>query len=45
MWDLELYNHKEAIEDICEKAKNEDKMDKGIQAIIKYWKDIVFELN
>jgi len=37
---LELYKFKEAIEDITDAAKNELKMDKNINVIINFWKDV-----
>lgn len=40
LWYLRLYDYKETIEEICEIAKNEAKMDKQINSIIEFWKVI-----
>lgn len=44
VWDLELYLYKEGIEEITDQAKQEQKMEKQINTIINYWKDVEFEL-
>jgi dynein heavy chain len=44
LWLLRLFDYKEAIEEFCEIAKNEAKMEKEINAIIEFWKVVEFEL-
>lgn len=44
VWEVRLFDYKETIEEICEIAKNEAKMDKEINAIIEFWKVVEFEL-
>jgi len=44
IWDLKLFEFKDAIEDITDQAKQELKMDKALNKIIFFWKDVEFEL-
>ena len=44
VWDFKLYEFKDGIEDICDQSKQELKMEKQLNNIISFWKDIEFEL-
>ena len=44
LWLLRLFDYKDTIEESCEIAKNEAKMDKEINAIMEFWKVVEFEL-
>jgi dynein heavy chain len=44
IWNLKLFDYKDRIEEITEQAKQELKMEKGIDLIVNFWKEIVFEL-
>lgn len=37
IWDLELYNFKDGIEEITDQSKQELKMEKGLNTIINFW--------
>jgi len=43
IWDLKLFEYKDAIEDITDKAKQEAKMEKILNKIEERWKEVVFE--
>ena len=44
VWDLKLFDFKDGIEDITDQAKQELKMEKALNIIIFFWKDIEFNL-
>jgi dynein heavy chain len=44
VWDLKLFDFKDGIEEITDQSKQELKMERGLNVIIKFWKDIDFEL-
>lgn len=44
IWNLKLFDFKERIEEITEQAKQEAKMEKGIEVVVVFWKDVQFEL-
>lgn len=44
LWNYRLFDYKEIIEEVCEIAKNEAKMEKEINAVIEFWKSVEFEL-
>jgi len=44
IWDLKLFEFKDAIEDVADQAKNESKMEVGLNKIIEHWKVVEFEL-
>lgn len=43
IWDLKLFEYKDAIEDVADQAKNELKMEVGLSKIIEIWKNVEFE--
>ena len=45
IWNLKLFEFKEAIEDVAEQAKNESKMEKGLKSVIEAWRTIDFEFH
>lgn len=44
VWDFKLYEFKDGIEEITDQAKQELKMQKQLNVIIGFWKDVEFEL-
>jgi len=44
IWDLKLFDFKDGIEDITDQSKQELKMEKALNIIINFWKDIEFNL-
>lgn len=44
VWNLKLFDFKDGIEEVTDQAKQELKMEKGLNVIIKFWKDVEFEL-
>jgi len=44
VWDLKLFDFKDGIEEITDQSKQELKMEKNLNAIIDFWKNIEFEL-
>jgi len=42
IWDLKLFDFKDGIEDITDQSKQELKMEKALNIIINFWKDIEF---
>lgn len=44
IWDLKLFDHKDGIEEITDKAKQELKMDGNINKVTNIWKQVDFEL-
>lgn len=44
MWEIKLFDFKEGVEDVTDQAKQELKMEKSLNIIIKFWKEVVFEL-
>ncbi len=44
IWDLKLFDFKDGIEEITDQSKQELKMEKNLNKIIEFWKDIQFEL-
>lgn len=44
IWNLKLFDYKDRIEEITEQAKQELKMERGIDKIVSFWKEIQFEM-
>lgn len=44
IWNLKMFDYKDRIEEIAEQAKQELKMEKGIDKVVEFWKDVQFEL-
>lgn len=44
LWEFRIFDYKEQIEEFCEIAKNEAKMEKEVNAIVEFWKVVEFEL-
>ncbi len=42
VWDFKLYEFKDGIEEITDQAKQELKMEKQLNIIIKFWQDIEY---
>ena len=40
IWNLKLFDYKDRIEEITDQAKQELKMEKQIEKVVKFWSDI-----
>jgi len=45
IWDLELTKYGEAVEEVTDQSKQEDKMQNNLTKFNKYWKEIKFKMD